>query len=383
MKILFLGGGYTSHLMVIANAIKSIDPLIELDYLSEIGQPKAYKYEFPFPMDRIVTINHHYPKLLYIIPKLRKLLRKRDYHRTLAKIQDNTYDYVHFEFIDPWNCLFIREFKRIGKTLMATPWGSDVYRATKYNKEIIVDFFREVDVVTAMNTVMKETLINDYCVNPETIVPLSVAGTIALDNIVNNRDLTKEEAKRNLGLANRFTIVCGTNASPSQQHIQIIEQLETIKEELPNNTTLMVLLGRDAKYDEQVSNFLKKSGYDIKVFKRRITDKEMLYWRKAADLMIHAQPTDSESGAMMEALLCGTIIVNAKWLKYPKLEKWGMPYYTFDSFDSLAGTVLDAISNKLHIAPRAELVNMLESYTTKNVIGELVNFYKTNKKSNG
>lgn len=376
MKILFLGGGYTSHLMVIANAIKSIDNTIQLDFLSEKEAPADFKYEFPFPMDNIILIDRKFPNFLYRIPKLRSILRSYDYRKKLSIFKIGTYDYAHFEYIDPWNCKFVGSIKRICKATIATPWGSDVYRPTDRVKKMLPSFFNQVDVITAMNSVMREALINIYHVEKEKIVDLPVVGTTALDNIINS-NIDKDSAKKALGLLDRFTIVCGTNASPAQRHDKILEELNKVKNKLPEETTLMFLLGRDDRYDNLVIKRIKESGFDFKIFQRRITDSEMLLWRKAADMLIHAQVSDSASGAIVEALLCGTTIVNASWLKYPNLERWGVPYYLFNSFEELPSVVLDAFKNEKAVRPSENLIKYIKSLTMKEEVGRIVSFYKS------
>ena len=375
MRILFLGGGYTSHLMVIAHSLKSVNSSIVLDYLSEKEPPVALHYEFPFPMDNVIIIKKNFPGFLYKIPKIRSALKYFDYKKTLDTIPSQYYDYVHFEFIDPWNCKFISEFKKMSKTTIATPWGSDVYRVPIEQREVLVRFFKDIDIVTSMNDVMTQSLINIYQVDKRKIISIPVVGTMALDNIVNCEDISKDIAKQQLGLTGRFTIVCGTNATPAQQHCKILAELTKIKDLLPKETTLLILLGRDKVYDQGVLKAFDESGFDYKCFQRRITDQEMLFWRKASDVMIHAQPSDSESGAMMEALLCGTTIVNAAWLHYPKLEKWGAPYYIFNSFDDLSQVVLNAVKNVDNLQPKEELINFLKSYTLKNVAEKINGLY--------
>ena len=165
-----------------------------------------------------------------------------------------------------------------------------------------------------------------------------------IDFISAHSEVTRQMAKEKLGLSGKYVIVCGYNANKIQNHIQIIEAIASRKRQLPENLLLLLPMtyGRDERYVTLVEKTIEEKGLACRILRDYLPNDELLYVRKCADIFIHAQDTDANSGSLAEYLLCRTKVINAEWLYYPNREKYGKPYYTFKSFEELGDVVVQS-----------------------------------------
>ena len=238
MKILFLGGAYRSHLMIIAHGIKMHNGNIQLDWYTQEPEPNKFAYEFEIPFDNVCRPVRHFPKFLYKIPKLRAFLQAFDYKHTLKQFCNQDYNVVHLQFVNSRYIECLNYIHRIANTFIITPWGSDIYRASNDELAKYQILFDNCNYITCLNQTMLDYLASKYFNIQTKLLLMPVTGYMPIDNILKNQQLDKETAKSKLGLEGLFVITCGTNGAKSQQHNLILNSVIEVKDALPQKSIL-------------------------------------------------------------------------------------------------------------------------------------------------
>ena len=245
-------------------------------------------------------------------------------------------------------------YKRIAKTVLSSPWGSDMYRNKNLYKFMVKKVLEWSDAVSAPKIQFREDIKRLFHVPESKFVDLGF-GADMIDVIIKNSDLTRERAKEKIGLAEKYLITCGYNGMKPQHHSEIIHALVQVREQLPENLHLLLPMtyGATDNYLQEIENQLNNYHFQYTIFDKFLSDEELLNIRKATDMFIHAQPSDAFSASIQEYLLCEAIIVNGHWTRYPDFEKFGMPYYLYYSFDELPACILKAYrqEEKVEISP--------------------------------
>ena len=173
-------------------------------------------------------------------------------------------------------------------------------------------------------------------------------GTDTIDAINAQKKLSKEEAKMQLGLTKLYVITCGYNASPSQNHHKILDAIEKIRTQLPENVCLVFpfTYGGTELYKDEIMQRLEACGINYVMYTDFLSLNELVALRKSSDVFIHMQSSDAFSASVQEYLLCDTVVINAAWLRYPTLEIFGKPYIQIDTFEQLSDTILEILSGR-------------------------------------
>ena len=367
--------------------IKSKSPDIQIDlfninYYLKTDYPPSARF-----WSNIYSPEFTFPSVFYKIPKVRSLARLCDTILGIKKLAKQLkkrglkYNIVQISFLLEFYSFCVDELKEMGDKMVLMPWGSDVLRAKKRKLNRIIKLVRRADYVTCGRHAprFRQQIMNLLNVPEEKMVAAGF-GTEMIDLINLHPELTLDNAKKRVGLDGHYVIVCGYNASPFQQHLKIIEAIGKIKGLLPQNMILLfpMTYGRNEKYIKAVIDKLNTLHLPYRMLNDYLSNEDLLYYRRCADLFIHAQTTDANSGTVAEYLLCDTKVINGAWLSYPQREKYGMPYYTFHSFDELEKVILVAIAAPTSIIP-SELKKDILKEGWNNIGEQWVDFYHSCK----
>ena len=308
----------------------------------------------------IYNLKKNAPSFLYKIPVIRRLLYFFDINIILrAVLHNNVYDMINVHFVLPE--LATVNFEAHTKCLILTPWGSDILRRSNIELFLLRKLFNKSQYITVPKTRFRNDIKYKMQQPDSKFVDIGM-GTDMIDYILNNQNYTKEQAKHDLGLDGKYVIVCGYNAHPEQNHFQIIDAIASIKSGLPSNTVLLfpMTYGASNAYKDSVEKYTKSKIVDCVFLREYLTQQELLAIRKGADIFIHAQKTDNNSGSLAEYLLSGTKVINAAWLKYPQYEDIATPYYIFNSFNELPQVLLNAVTEEGTIVS-PEIIKYIEN----------------------
>lgn len=344
---------------------KKLDNSIHFDYFAN-----STKTDTPFRnvIDNFSFVSHHYPVLLYTIPKVRGYCNQQDLLKSLQSYVQKCeregihYDYCHIYFLNPIYVKVVDALKRVASRLILTPWGSDILRAKNRDIVKLRELAQKSDIITSPQGSRFKADVSHILRVPECKFYDLSFGVATIDEMLKMKDVDAIQAKHILGLDDKYCIVIGYNGNPAHHHVNVLKALAKVKKYLPLNyiVILPMTYGANVKYITEVERLLKQEQINYKLFTSYMSNETVVFLRKATDLFIHAQSTDANSGTIAEYLLCKKKVINPTWLSYPHHEKYGNPFYTFSSFSDLSRVIVEAIQTKETIVPD-QLVQDIES----------------------
>lgn len=258
------------------------------------------------------------------------------------------YDIVNIHFAKPRLLKAMPWLKKMSENIVITPWGSDVLRL---NDEHAIDRMRVIygyaTYVTGYPVLQLESaVVEKFKVNPAKFyhVRWGLEYVDFIEKVRPNKSM--KEAKERFGVANRYVISCGYSTAPSHRHEAIIDAVDSIKEQLPDNLTLLFPFTYgwgSPKYVQSIKDKCSSLGIDA-VYVEEFLDMEDLYTlRMATDMFVHVQTTDAAAACVMQYILCNKKIVHGSWMKYVDLEQYKpLFYYPVDDLENLGEVILEA-----------------------------------------
>jgi glycosyltransferase involved in cell wall biosynthesis len=308
-------------------------------------------------------------KFLVRIPKLRVII----YHLFRKKIildLCQKYDLVDIHFFSSIYDDILLDIKKPVKIVF---WGSDLYRITKerLNKlNVLVSNAKSVQFLTPeMKTFVSKSLFkhNNVFIQPFGVVHFEKIRSL-------KTDFTIAEIKTKLGLnAKKIQVTVGYNASPSQQHLEIIKEITIVPENFKSRIELVFLMtyGGNSTYQHQVEIELKKLGCDFKIISNHLNEEQICSYRIASDITLNFQTSDGFSSSIQEHFFAGNIMLLADWLPYQWLREKGLHFHS-TSFHEL-NEKLEFLIQNLEIEKIRSLKNTHQieiisdwKYATKN-----------------
>ena len=170
------------------------------------------------------------------IPKIRGLMFRIDYMKTIRKLQKKVghFDVVHISCVSKEKMMVIKYLRRFTKRIICTFWGSDLFRKSekellKYRKNL-----KRTDIIMLSTIEMKERFISVYGQEYQSKIQIIRFGVDGLKYIDSNL-ISNSEAKESFAIPNDKTVVTiGYNGSPAQNHLKVIDALRKMPEEIKN-----------------------------------------------------------------------------------------------------------------------------------------------------
>ncbi len=346
VRVLFVGNAYSIHVIWFINALKKYFPSIKVDFLHD--GPELNNDSIKNVYDSIVYASRTYPSVVYKIPRLRGYFSFKDKSLSFYNFSRSGVHYstVVFLRVPHWTDKAVASIHRVCDRAIVYPFGSEVLRCKRSDFHCVNDFFHEVDEIATVTPVMRKTLIDRFGIKEDKIMSLYIGN----DNIDRYEEvkITKEKAKSAINLQSNYVITCGYNGYAGQNHFKVLAEVEKIKNRLPSNYILLLLLtyGCDAAYVRKVKKFCDNRGLNYMILDSFLSDEDLLCTRFATDIFVHAQPTDNGAGSIYEFLLADAKMVNGSWVRYVQYEKEETPYFIYNSFEELGSTILKAIDGE-------------------------------------
>jgi hypothetical protein len=209
--------------------------------------------------------------------------------------------------------------------------------------------FNAADYLTGCDDRFTRDFTNIFKVPQNKIVYCDL-GVEPIDYILDHKqEIDNEEAKRQLGVDNHFVITCGYKALNSHQHLKIIDAIQSVRSQLPDNLLLFFpfTYPHNPEYIQEVKQKVTEYGLKAVYFEHFLDVSQLFLLRQATDIFIHVQPTDASSGTLYEYILCEKKIINGAWIQYPEIILNGVkPYFEVDDLNHLNQTILDVYHAK-------------------------------------
>lgn len=351
IKVLLIGGGDDNHLIRFLTNLREKMPEVRIDFFNY----ECYKnVKCKNLCENVYAPSSFFQSLFfqYIDRTLYKIFRLRifayiSYWLGFSRIKQQ-YDIVNVHYVMPELLWSIKNIKKKCGKFVLTPWGSDVLRQNEKQLKILKQIYKHADYVTTPLIGFRTRVKELFDISEEKFYDTAF-GSEMIDLIAANENLTKQEAKGKLGVEGKFIITVGYNANPAHHHIEIIEQIIKVREKLPKNLFIILPMSyyvTSKQHIVDVKELLRKNELEYYCFENYVTNNELLLIRKCSDVFIHAQTTDAANASLTEYLLTDNIVLNASWLDYPQLEKFGLPYYKFDKLEEIGIVLVNALSSE-------------------------------------
>lgn len=343
--------GIPSHIIRFIRNLKLSNPLVEITLFSDRPYG-AFSQEISGYIEEYIQWKKR-PKWLSRRIKYKSLIGVFDLYLQMNRIsKTNHYDIVNIHYPQFFMSYVMRQLKKMSKAIVVSPWGSDVLRLEgKEKRRKLARVFRKADYTTiGKKGDVGKTLINEMGIEENKFHPIGW-GSETIDYINEHlSEVSVEEAKRKLGLENRYVITCGYNAFEEQRHEVMIQAIHSIKEQLPENLTLLFPVTYGYSYGTRKNKYvarLKQLCEDLEVkavfYEDYLSVADLFYLRQGTDMFIHIQTTDSGNSSLQEYVLCGKKVVHGSWIHYPYLEKYEpLFYFPVEDLEHLDEAILNA-----------------------------------------
>lgn len=272
-----------------------------------------------------LTLKLKFLQFLLRIPKLRVVIYKR-YRKKLILDLSQQYDLTDIHF---FSTIYDEIIPFLNKPTKVVFWGSDIYRISRERLFNLNDILSKVQSVHFLTPEMKLFVSeNSFKHNLIFDQPFGVVHFEKIRNLKTDFKIT--EIKNKLGLnAEKIQVTVGYNASPSQQHLEIIKKIANVPENLKSRIELVLLMtyGGNSTYIQQVEFQLKKSGFNYHIVQKHLSEEQICSYRIASDITLNFQTSDGFSSSIQEHFFAGNIMLLADWLPYEWLREKGLKFH--------------------------------------------------------
>ena len=288
-------------------------------------------------------------------------------------------DCLHINFVDEKKLYTIPFCRKYCDKIICLFWGSDIFRkdeVLEIRLSLVDGFFLTTD---RMEERFRK-LFGDKYIDKIERINFGIEG---LDYISTDAGATVKNKKEFNVPEDRTVITIGYNGSESQQHLRIIEAIESLPENLKNSVFLQFpfTYGLTDEYKNIIVARLKRNGIEYQFIERFMDEVTLGKFRTATDIFIHGQTTDAASASVKEYLYAQKIVLNGKWLTYEEMTRRGVFFYQFSDFDDLTRKLEYLLTKGITEDERKRIANnavILRSlYSWENVSSDWKKLYIT------
>ncbi len=282
-------------------------------------------------------------------------------------MKSGPFDVINMQYVDYSDLMDVVILKfLLHSKLILSYWGSDLLRTEESRLNSAEKLLKYADFVTFDNADLELKFKEIYTwadVIPKRTVML---GLPVLDIIKKcSSDNFREEIRERWGISKEKVVIgIGYNGIPAQQHKKVLSVLEKLDDNYKKRIVLLLQMsyGGIKTYRNSVISAAERTGIQYIDIQHFLTDDEVSRLRILTDIFINAQATDAFSGSVCEYLFAGTILINARWLRYKEFETYDFNYREFDDFNEINHLIEEAMTEKINTEKNAELIWKLRSW---------------------
>lgn len=345
MKILVIGTGSSPFVkepiqFALANGKNNI-------YVTYNEQKDIAYLDF-YKENNINVINTHDRKnILGRVPKLGVL-----YNIWIAvrrAVKTGKFNLIHIHSMNNYIMILfsIRVLSKYSNRVICTFYGSDLLLKTDKQLKRIEKFFSKIDTFSMAtdNLINRFKEIYGEKYNDKIKkVTFGLSNLNCLDNLDKNKDY-----KEMFGISkNKLVISIGHNACVEQQHISVLKKIALLSSQMKNKIAIILQLtygNGTESYIKNVETEAKKIGCPIVILRKYMNGEEIANMVAATDVYINSQESDAMSGAMLEYLYGGTIVLNPSWIDYTELKKVNCDFIQYNTFDDIPMIIEQVLCN--------------------------------------
>lgn len=336
-----------SHVVEYISNLRKKNPLVDITLLTE--KPDVISHLLSD--NQVNIIHYNVSSVGYIrFHWLKELVTKHKQCRFFSQFcKKRRYDIISIHFANRYMSYVYKYLRAMSDNIVITPWGSDVLRRSKNDLKLLSILYNKADyIASSPDMPLGKKILEEFKIDPKKMVG-NFWGTNAVDYAVcKGESISQEDAKRRFELNGKYVITCGYNSHEAQQHKAIISAIDHVKEQLPNNLTLLfpMTYGKKGKYFEEIKEECKRLNLNSIFITDFLSIEDLYKLRKATDIFVHVQTTDASSGSVQEYILCNKKIVHGSWIKYEALESFSpLFYFPVDKIENLGEVIVKAYNS--------------------------------------
>lgn len=280
--------------------------------------------------------------------RFRQVLRPILLRRFLKK-KRGWYDVAHVLYCIQDLMIVKDSLRSASSRLILTVFGSDFYQLPEWKRQWFGAVYRSADFVTSNNTRAMEEIGKVYSLTPSKL-RICRFGFNALDTLSKFKDIARSVSRDRLNLPQEKVVVCiGYNYDPIQQHLAILRSIETDPALRAKKDLLFFLIpmtyGTDPVYKEKLSATLAQFPFQHATIERFLSEEDNAHLRKAPDIMIQLQKSDSLSASTQEHMFADNVLITGSWLPYDDLREAGIHFLTVDEPGEIGRALALCIEN--------------------------------------
>lgn len=364
MKLLIVGNRNHQFIYNCVKHFKEYDPQMEIDILSYETKKLVYPNDYLFdniycPIIPVILTKNRYTNCIARHFALKKLLKSL-----------GQYDYVHVHYVEkPLQALIDEFLDNIRGKIIISVWGSDFLKRNDSDRNAIKKLFLHSYKIAFTSDKFKSEFCNYY--NDNCIAKKTCSFKLGLEPLVFLDKVSRDDFNLN--------ITVGYNARHNQCHIEILESLRNLE---VSNTNIQLLLPLtypkdDLVYITKIKDCLNSLNFNFKTYETFMSDENVARLRINTDIFIQLQKTDVLSGAMLEHIAAGSIVITGDWLPYDDLYNMGIELIRVSKRSDVGNKLQEVIRNidhhKLIARKNAEIVR--NNFTWDHLVPTIIRIY--------
>lgn len=264
-----------------------------------------------------------------------------------ALIKCKPFNYIHIQYVTNHELLRAKFARGKNTKCYASFWGSDLLRQTKKYLKKEEKYLRNYELISADGYTLQNAYENIY---PKLnvkfeMIPYGVSLIQYIDKYLNDINLCKDFFQFP---KNKKIVAIGYNAIKQQQHDKVMDALKNIENKEKYFLVFQMSYGfnADKDYVPNLVREIESSGFEYKIIKDFLSMDDLAKLRIATDIFINAQTTDAFANSFIENIYTKSIIINAKWLHYPELDKFPLYVNEFSDFNEIPSLLEKTIDDE-------------------------------------
>lgn len=291
------------------------------------------------------TTHFLYPKLLngFWARVYKKVNRRKIIKKYIFKD-----DIVDIQWCGHYYAKYIDDLVNINKSIIVSPFGSDVLRASEVERKIQKKIFDTAKLIV-LGENWKEVFLS-YFPGNESKLRYCQFGSARFDGIVEQySDSYKLQLRKKYEVpVDKVCVTFGYSSNPVQQHLVFFDSITKYKSRISSKVFFLFPLTygieKDSEYYKTLIERIKTSGFEYLIFENRLTNDELCETRIISDMMVNIQTTDSQASSIKEAFAARNVVLVGDWLPYQFYLDAGVKILKTDLI-SLPETFVNVVEN--------------------------------------
>jgi hypothetical protein len=266
-------------------------------------------------------------------------------------LKKSNYDVFHFQFCIPPNLIYLY-FLPKNKKIICSLWGSDLLRRSGANDYYLqLEALKRASIITTQSPELGEVILAKF---GRSLKPKIRHALFSIEprlyNLIDCYRNSKTHItafQERMGISSSYIITVGHNASFFNNHLQILEQLNTLDKEIKGKLVCILPFtygASDNSYIDKVDEFCKRMDFKCILLQDYLSWDDMALLRLSTDIMIHMPESDAMSGAATEAMYAGSLLITGAWLPYGNFRRSGLSFLEIKAFDDLPAIITQYIT---------------------------------------